>query len=229
MEYLMRLRNPFVLALLLLTAGCNLPFFGSGGAATPEDAARQSHSQSRRGSPPSQNFSIHGSRIAGRRAVVFSTETVTIPRRTAQSQMFNVDIVIMDGGGWNISSRSGEEGSASPPSSSLVCGGIEEGSDKLGYYMIVSGRVRLPDVASVEVDFASGQIMKDPTGDGMFAVIRDKKDNPTKLRLLDANGKEVHSVDLSQYTSPPIPSSSAQGGTGVVVGGSSYYTIGCSP
>jgi|GEM_PF-5700987 len=220
MEHLTRLRNPFVLALLLLTAGCNLPFFGSGGAATPEDAVRQSHSRS-----TAQNFSILGTRIAGPRAVVFSTETATMPTQRPQTQMFNVDIVIMDRGGWNTSSGQSESGSSTPPSPSLVCTSIAIGSDNLGYYTIVSGRVRLPDVASVEVDFTSGQTLKDATGDGMFAAIRDKADNPTELRLLDANGKEVHSVDLSQYAPPPVPG----GPSHPAGGGSSLQTIGCSP
>jgi hypothetical protein len=221
MKHLMRLRNLFVLALLLLTAGCNLPFFGSGGAATPEDAARQSHSRS-----TAQNFSILGSRIAGRRAVVFSTETAAMPSKASQTQMFNADIVVMDMGGWHPSSSQGLEGSASPPLPSLVCGGISIGSDSLGYYTIVSGRVRLPDVASVEVDFTSGQTLKDTTGDGMFAAIRDKMDNPVELRLLDANGQKVHSINLSQYAPPPVPRGPAQA---VTAGGSSFQTIECSP
>lgn len=232
MMQLLRLRNAVVLMLVvILTNGCGMPFLGGyGGAATPQDAARQAHSRSGPGTI-SQNFTILGSRTSGRRAVVLSTETMTTPGQPSPGQVFSIDIITMDSGGWTslgTSSQGGTGLTSSPIAPALMCGGMDLGVDNLGAYSIVYGRVRQPDVAAVEIDFISGTTLKDTTGDGLFAVIVSKPDTPTKLRLLNANGQTIHSVTLPQSMSPN-PAPAPQPPPGGSVGYSQSQSIECSP
>src|SRR5687768_7138234 len=138
------------LALSVLLAGCNISLQGPAGAATPEDAARQAHAQGS-GRGAFQNFMVVGTRVSGNRGVVFSTGIANSSQQITPSQMFGVDVLTKEAGGWFSRSSSSGNVTFQTISPALVCGNIDTGNDQLGYYTLIYGSVRSPDVVSVEV------------------------------------------------------------------------------
>ncbi|MDQ3927551.1 MAG: hypothetical protein M3328_00230 [Chloroflexota bacterium] len=203
---------------VLALSGCTLPFMGRSGPATPEQAVTEFY-QRAKFSPPIQSYTILGSRVSGNRAVVFTTETRDWEQNGSPTHRFVVQHVTRDPQGWQTEGGgdSDERPNVSPPS--LVCGQVTMGNDGGGSYTAVTGRVKQPDVASLEVDFTSGETITDTTADGMFAVILSRSDPPTEVRLIDGEGHLIHTVvpPIMQAQPPaPTPVVSSQSG-GMVV------------
>jgi hypothetical protein len=218
---------------VLALVGCALPFSGRSGPATPEQAVLEFYQRSK-SFPAVQSYTILGSRVAGNRAVVFATETRDWENNGSPTQRFVMQHVAKERQGWQTQSGDHDERpDVRPPS--LVCGLVTIGNDGLGSYTVVTGRVKQPDVASLEVDFSSGEIITDTTADGMFAVIASRADPPTEVRLLDSNGKVMHTASpptMQLQPPPPTPVVSSQSGGMVVetmtMGADTAY-IECSP
>src|SRR5205807_845257 len=133
------------------------------------------------------------------RVVVVSTDAQSGAQGTGQApgtRAVYTDFVIQDNSGWFADQTSEDDVSPTVTPPSLVCASTQKGTDSLGDYSILYGRVRVPDVASVEVKFSGGVILTDTTGDGIFAVMVPSLQEPSNLRLLDANGKTLHMVSM---------------------------------
>ena len=222
-----------VIALALTLSGCNLPFPGQPGPATPQQAVVDHYTGSTF-SPPVQSYTILGSRTAGDRAVVFALETRTKRGQTSPTQAFVANQAWKESSGWHSAGGFSDD-RAGVLAPSLVCGSVTMGNDGGGSFTAVTGRVRLPDVAAVEVDFSSGETITDTTADGLFAAIVPRSDPPDELRLLDGKGRVIHTAVPPAMQVRPLPPTqpptSAQGGMTVQVstGQSEFVLIECSP
>lgn len=219
----------------LTLSGCALPFPGSGrtGPATPEQAVVEFYTRGKF-SPPVLNHTILGSRIVGNRAVVFAMQTSTRRGQTSPTQEFVAHTAWKESWGWDSMGGDHDDrpGVFAP---SLVCGSVAMGNDSGGSYTAVTGRVRLPDVAGIEVDFSSGDTITDTTADGLFAAIVPRADPPDELRLLDDKGRVIHTaIPPVMQVRPPPPTPvqrSQQGGMTVELSTmqTDFRTIECSP
>jgi hypothetical protein len=216
-------------ALSALAAGCDLPFSlpGVSGSQpqTPEEAARVAHSEAAQasGTPVVQNFHLLGTRAWGNRAVVVSTDTAQAAANVGSAQWVYSDLVYRNTGGWYSYTTIPDMTGASMPPRSLVCPSTEIGADSVGDFSIVYGRVRLPDVASVEVDFSNGKTLTDTTTDGIFGVLLPSMHNATDLRVKDSSGRALHTVNLGQI----IPATGPNLAPGEL--GSNGGSAGCIP
>ncbi|MDQ5823561.1 MAG: hypothetical protein M3441_05025 [Chloroflexota bacterium] len=218
---------------MLALVGCTLPFSGRSGPATPEQAVLEFY-QRVKSSPPIQSYTILGSRVSGNRAIVFVLVTRGGQGKTTPTQHFVDHHVGKGSRGWETESFSSDE-RISVPGGSLVCGTITMGNDGVGSFTVVTGQVRQPDVAGLEVDLSSGETITDTTTDGMFAAIVPRSDPPLELRLLDDQGQVIHTVVpplMQAQPPPPTPVVSTQPG-GIIVQGTMGQTdsayIECSP
>src|SRR5205814_1088636 len=133
---------------------------------------------------PSSNFKLVGTRAWGNRAVVISTDNAAAGPGSSQAsgtQWVYTDFVTQQRGCWFSNASSEDDVNPTVTAPSLVCPSTERGSDSLGDYSILYGRVRVPDVASVEVVFSGGQTLTDTTGDGIFAVMVPSLQAPSDL------------------------------------------------
>ncbi|HEX8598863.1 MAG TPA: hypothetical protein VF952_10160 [Chloroflexia bacterium] len=221
-----------VLSVLALT-GCTLPFSGRSGPATPEQAVLEFY-QRAKSFPAVQSYTILGSRVAGNRALVFTLETRDWKRNGSPTQSFVVQHVTREPHGWETQGGEHDErpGVSLP---ALVCGTVTIGNDGVGSYTAVTGRVKQPEVAGVEVELTSGATITDTTADGMFGVVVSRSDPPTGVRLLDSKGQVIHTPSLPIMRIQPPPTtpvvSPPSGGMVVetTVGGADIGYIECSP
>jgi hypothetical protein len=133
--------------------------------------------------------------MSGDTALVLSTGLGASTGPVSASSEVYVDVVKRSGLGWNVPLGFAANGTAAVPLSATFCYATAEIRDQQVTTSFVYGYVQ-PDVRSVEVDFASGQTLKDTSADGMFAVIQPGSDTGTAVRALDANGKVIHTVAI---------------------------------
>jgi hypothetical protein len=181
-----------------------------------------------------QSYTILGSRTVGNRAVVFAMETRTKRGQTSPTQAFVANDVLKESWGWDTIGGFPDD-RAGVVAPSLVCGSVAMGNDSGGSYTAVTGRVRSPDVAGIEVDFSSGETITDTAADGLFAAIVPRADPPDELRLLDDKSRVIHTVVppvMQVQPPPPTPvQPSQQGGMSVQLSTmqADFREIACSP
>ncbi len=184
--------------LLWVLAGCSVvpP------ALTPQESARQSTLTM---SPESAaTFQVMGTRQWERGVVVLYTYLQPAQEQRPPMQIFGYTLVVPSGWGTWQAVGSGAGGSnAPPPAENLVhysYGG--GGGSQRGFFSIVSGYVLAPNVAAVEITFDNGQVLRDKTGDGLFAVVTTAKVAACELRVLDDQGQILRRIDTSSTASP---------------------------
>lgn len=202
-----------MLLALTLATGCTLPIGAPYTGATPEDVVLQKHGPS---------TTIIGARTSGNTSVVLATD----PAASARRGEVYVDFVIRSGLGWNVPLSFTTDGTVSVPPSAVLCYATAEVYDKQGASTFVYGYVRQPDAEKVEIDFSSGQMLEDKSGDGMFAVIQPSSDAGTTIRALDGSGNVIHSVAISAPRPRPslFPAPTRRGS-----GGGRVTSFTCTP
>ncbi len=182
-----------VLTGVLLVAGCDfLPINKSPGQLTRQ--SQQNH-------PGVRSVQILGSRTWSGGAVVLYTTVRDTPGRSSPVHMFGVDVHRNPTANIGLSGGSAGEEGAIMPNSALLCHGVALGNN----YSIVFGRVKLPDVAAVEADFANGQTSRDETKDGVYAVIERAGTMPTNVRALDSAGQVLYQSSIPSTSSLSVP------------------------
>lgn len=201
-----------VLLGLAVATGCTSPQVSSLALVKPEDMALQKHGA---------GTTIIGARTSGDTTVVLSTRNSGL--QSSSGEIY-VDFVTRDGINWNVPLSFSADGTASVPQGAVLCYATAEIFEQQDTSTFVYGYVRSPDVQSVEVDFTSGQVLADQSGDGMFAVVRPGSDPGTKLRAIDAKGAVIHTVAMPTPRGSSLPSRGNRPS-----GGGSMSSFQCSP
>jgi hypothetical protein len=164
---------------------------------------------------------IVGARTSGNTTVVLSTKNSGL--QSSSGEVY-VDFVTRNGINWNVPLSFSADGIASVPQGAALCYATAEMFEQQNASTFGYGYVRLPDVQSMEVDFTSGQVLTDQSGDGMFAVVRPGSDPGTKLRAIDAKGAVIHTVAMPTPRASSLPPRGNRAS-----GGGSMSSFECSP
>ena len=192
------------LLLLLLLAGCG----SSSGAATPQDAARQSVIRSNNGTG-GQGFQVLGVRsLSGQAIVIYSTNASNKSQPT--TYLFGFSLVADEGGGWVNREGHTSQTSINFQSNWEMCYAVAAGNNDHGDHTIIYGRVP-SSVSAVQIDFGNGQVVNDtPTG-GVFGVLIPRQTGSAVIRTLDNAGQKLYQVGIAamQISSPNSSESTA--------------------
>ncbi len=179
---------PLVAILLIsISAACTAGL----AAPTPEEAARLN---STRFSPETAaTFQVVGTRGWEGGVVVLYTYL------REQAPMFGYALTRqLPFGAWEVTNAGAGDADLPVPENLVdYRDGGGSGAFGLGEFSIVFGRTLRPEVAQVQVTFANGQVVRDETADGVFALIAPATTFGCELRVFGTKGELLHQVALA--------------------------------
>ncbi len=182
------LKYPLVTFVAILAISVSAACTAAVAAPTPEEAARQN---SVRFSPDiAATFQVVGTRGWEGGVVVLYTYL------REQEPMFGYALTRqLPFGAWEVTIAGA--GDADPPVPENLVDyrdGGGSGAFGLGQFTIVFGRTLKPEVAQVQVTFANGQVLRDETADGVFALIAPSSTFGCELRVFGAQGELLRHI-----------------------------------
>lgn len=125
-------------------------------------------------------------------------------RQNSLQRVFGHKVVKQDGMKWQVSGSDsyGTEALPKPsekqPSEKLVNYGISRSTKQGGdRYAILYGQVISPKVSAVEVTFDNGQILRDESSNGVFALVSPGATGVCELRVFGTDNQILQQEDLA--------------------------------
>jgi hypothetical protein len=169
-------------------------------ALTPQEAARRDVLTM---SPESAaSFQVLGTRQWERGVVVLYTYLRPAQGQRPPMQIFGYCLVVPSGSGtWQAIGNGAGGGFAPPPAEDLIHYSYGGGSSReRGDFSIVYGRSLAANVATIEVTFDNGRVLRGEAGDGLFALVTTASAAACEVRVLDAEGQVLRRIDTSSLT-----------------------------
>jgi hypothetical protein len=129
--------------------------------------------------------------------VLYSAVCPSEQRHTSFQRIVGHQVVRRDGMNWQVSSSGSFGNDVTPRKEQLIDYRTSKSAKPDGdRYMLLYGQVLSPKVTAVEATFNNGQILRDQSVDGVFALVAPEATGVCQVRVLGTDNQILQQADL---------------------------------